>query len=417
MTRRPLLGCIADDLTGATDLAGSLVREGMRVTLAVGVPDEASDSEADAIVAALKSRSIPATEAVSLSRQAGAWLTAAGCERLYFKYASTFNSTPSGNIGPVTEALQEDLGVSGTVACPAFPANGRTVRDAELLVGGVPISGTHMRNHPLNPMRDADLRHVLAAQSTGRVGHLSLEVVRAGRERIQTELEHLRTTGARHVIADATEDADLLELGEALRDERLVTGASALAASLAVAWRGRGAFEPAGTGVEPPHDGPAVVIAGSCSTATLEQVEAMRRRRPFHRIDVASVARGQDVATPAVRWATQHLKDGPLLIASSAAPDSNERVPGVDGRAIEQALAAIAVQLVDAGVRRLVIAGGETSGAVVQALGLSVLDVGSEIEPGVPWVVAREPVDIGLVLKSGNFGGRDFFERALEHRA
>ncbi len=413
MPRSPLLGCIADDLTGATDLAGGLVREGMRVGLAVGVPAEPPDAGADAMVVALKSRSVPAGDAIAQSRAALAWLTAAGSKRIYFKYASTFDSTSAGNIGPVTEALQDDLGVTGTVACPAFPANGRTVEGGLLLIGGTPISETHMRNHPLNPMRDADLRRFLATQTTGSVGHLPLEVLRRGVEAARAELKLVRAAGHRHVIADAATDDDLDLLGQVVLEERLVTGASAVAAAMAASMRARGAFDPARPTVRPPRDGPAAVIAGSCSTATLEQVEAMAARRPSYRLDVAAVTR-EDVAGQALVWAGEHLDDGPILIASSAAPGSAARVEDADGTAIEETLARIAVGLVRAGVDRLVVAGGETSGAVVQALGLRMLEVGEEIEPGVPWVVAREPVELGLVLKSGNFGGRDFFERALE---
>jgi uncharacterized protein YgbK (DUF1537 family) len=367
----------------------------------------------DALVVALKSRSIPAADAVAASREALDWLRAQGAERIYFKYASTFDSTPAGNIGPVTEALQEALGATATVACPAFPANGRTVRDGQLLLDGVPIDETHMRRHPLNPMTDADLRAVLGAQTEGSVGHLPLSHVRRGDGQVRATLGALRTAGRRHVIADAVEDDDVAILGRALVDEILVTGASALAAAIAVALRERRGTRPAEPAAEPDLAGPAAVLAGSCSAATLEQIGRMADRHPARTLDTAAIAAGRDVVEDAVAWAVPRIAEGPVLISSSAPADAVERVPDAHGRSIERALATIADRLVDNGVRRLVVAGGETSGAVIDALGVRLLDVGAEIEPGVPWVVAREPVPLTLVLKSGNFGSPDFFARAL----
>ena len=413
MPRPPRIGSIADDLTGATDLAGSLVREGLRVRLAVGVPSDALEIDADAIVVALKSRSIPAGDAVALSVGALEWLRAQGAERIYFKYASTFDSTPAGNIGPVTEALQDALAATTTVACPAFPANGRTVRDGRLLVGGVPIAETHMRHHPLNPMTESDLRTVLAAQAEGPVGHLPLSHVQRGEAQVRATLDVLRAAGRRHVIADAIDDADLGTLGQALVDEPLVTGASALAAAIAVALRERGDILAGDAPAEPAATGPAAVLAGSCSAATLEQIATMATRHPALTLDTAAIAAGRDVVEAAIDWASPRLVNGPVLISSSAPSGADGRVAEAHGAAIERALATIGRRLVAGGVRRLVVAGGETSGAVIEALGVRLLEVGAEIEPGVPWVVAREPAPVTLVLKSGNFGSPDFFARAL----
>ncbi len=418
----PLLGCIADDLTGATDLAGTLVREGMRVALVVGVPestDAASPDAADAVVVALKSRSTPPAEAVADSRRALAWLAALGVPRVYIKYASTFDSTPDGNIGPVTVALRRDLGAARTVACPAFPANGRTVYQGHLFVGSTLLSDSHMRRHPLNPMTESNLPRFLSRQTGGEVGLLPHATVARGVEAIRSELAALAERGIADVIADAIDDGDLARLGVALADEPLVSGGSALAGSIAIALRDRGAFRPSPAPAAPGiGDGPAAVIAGSCSAATLAQVEAMAATAPALRIDARRAAAGDDVAPEAIDWAAGHLDRGPVLVFSSAPAADVAAVAGEAGpeagAAIERTLGRIACGLVDRGVRRLVVAGGETSGAVIAALGVRVLEVGREIEPGVPWVVAREPLELALVLKSGNFGSPTFFERALE---
>ncbi|HET9456325.1 MAG TPA: 3-oxo-tetronate kinase [Candidatus Limnocylindrales bacterium] len=417
--RIPILGCIADDLTGATDLAGGLVREGLRVTVHVGVPgDDLGTPAADAVVVALKSRSIRAADAVVQARRSLAWLRSIGIERHYFKYASTFDSTPTGNIGPVTEALQADLEASLTVACPAFPANGRTVYQGHLFVGELLLSESPMRHHPLNPMTDSSVVRLLAAQATGSVGLVPYAIVEAGPGAIRDALEALAKAGTRHAVADALDEGHLASIAEAVVDAPLVTGGSALAAAIGAVLRERDDVRRA----EPPTapgraDGRSAVIAGSCSAATLGQVAAMAARRPALTIDAEAAARGEDVAAAALDWAARRLPDGPVLISTSAPPhavESFRATHGPDGgAAIERQLATIACGLVELGVRRLVVAGGETSGAVVEALGVRQLDVGREIEPGVPWVVAREPVEIGLVLKSGNFGSVDFFARAL----
>ena len=416
----PILGCIADDLTGATDLAGGLVREGLRVTVLVGVPDDdLRTPAADAVVVALKSRSIEAAVAVGQARRSLAWLRAIGIERHYFKYASTFDSTPAGNIGPVTEALQADLGASLTVACPAFPANGRTVYQGHLFVGERLLAESPMRHHPLNPMTDSSVVRLLAAQATGPVGLVPYPTIEAGTGAIRDALEALGRAGHRHAVADALDDGHLAAIAGAVVDAPLVTGGSALAAAIGAALRERGEVRPA----DPPTrsgraDGRSAVIAGSCSAATLGQVAAMAARRPALTIDAEAAARGEDVTAAALEWAARRLPDGPVLISASAPPAAVEGFRATHGpaggAAIEHQLAAIACGLVELGVRRLVVAGGETSGAVVEGLRLRELEVGREIEPGVPWVLARDPVEIGLVLKSGNFGSVDFFARALE---
>ena len=418
-----LVGCIADDLTGATDLAGGLVREGARTMLAIGVPGRTDVVEADAVVIALKSRSIPAPEAIELSLDASHWLVDRGAERIYFKYASTFDSTPAGNIGPVTEALQAALDVDLTVACPAFPANGRTVHDGHLFVGSDLLADSPMRTHPTNPMLDSDLVRVLRAQTSGEVGLVGRRVIAAGAPAIRVALDDLATAGFRHAIVDATDDQDVAAIAAAVADDRLVTGGSALGAAIVAELIGRrtGSIptrpDPGASPPSPTRASHGVVIAGSCSPATLAQIDAFAARHPVRRIDPRTDIGDANLPEAISRWASGRLREGPVLIASSAGPADVAAIvdqvgPGV-GAAIEDTLGRVTARLVDDGVDRIVVAGGETSGAVVAALGLRLLEVGAEIEPGVPSVRADGSRDLRLVLKSGNFGSAGFFEIAL----
>ncbi len=415
-----LLGAIADDFTGATDLANTLVRQGMRTVQLIGVPTHVVPENVDALVVALKSRTIPAADAVAQSLAALRWLKTAGARQILFKYCSTFDSTDQGNIGPVADALLDALGADFTVFCPAFPENGRTIYRGYLFVGEVLLSESGMRDHPLTPMRDANLRRVLARQTPHKVGLVPLAVVSRGAAAVRAEFARLRGEGCRHAILDAVSDADLLTLGEALADLDLVTGGSGIALGLPENFRRAGLLARTQQADRlPPVRGAAAVISGSCSTATLAQVAAMRRTQPVFDVDPLALAAGEPVAAQALDWAESRLGDKPLLISASAPP---ERVRAVQerlgreraGNLVEAALAEITRGLVARGVRRLVIAGGETSGAIVQALGIAGLRIGRQIDPGVPWTASLgEPV-LALALKSGNFGREDFFMRAFQ---
>jgi len=414
-----LLGAIADDFTGATDLANTLVRQGMRTVQLIGVPTQRAPAAVDAVVVALKSRTTPAAEAVAQSLAALAWLDRAGARQILFKYCSTFDSTDQGNIGPVADALLEALGVDFTVFCPAFPENGRTIYRGYLFVGEVLLSESGMRDHPLTPMRDANLVRVLARQTPHQVGLVPLEAVSRGAGEVRADLARLRREGCRHAILDAVSDADLLTLGEALADLRLVTGGSGIALGLPENFRRAGLLERTQQADSLPSvRGAAAVISGSCSTATLAQVAAMRQSHPVFEVDPLALAEGQPVAARALDWAAPQLGNEPLLISTSAPP---ERVRAVQerlgreraGGLVERALAEIARGLVERGARRLVIAGGETSGAIVQALGITGLRIGRQIDPGVPWTASLGEPTLALALKSGNFGREDFFMRAF----
>jgi len=415
-----LLGCIADDLTGATDLANTLVRQGMRTVQVIGVPDAKQPlSEAEAIVVALKSRTVPAAEAVAQSRAALAILQSAGAQQYFFKYCSTFDSTDAGNIGPVADALLADLGETFTIACPAFPENKRTIYLGHLFVGDVLLSDSSMRNHPLTPMTDANLVRVLGRQTKGKVGLVPFAVVSRGPEAIRAEFARLRAAGLRYAIVDAIEDGHLFSIGAAGADMRLITGGSGIALGLPANFRRRGLLSTSGAAAAlPAASGRSAVIAGSCSAATLAQIEHMKQVQPTFAVDPLALAAGEDVVGRALTWASDRVTGGPVLIHASAPPEDVARIQAKLGREragemIEQALAEIAAALVAGGVRRLIVAGGETAGAVVQRLGIKALRIGPQIDPGVPWTASIGEPPLALALKSGNFGAVDFFTKAF----
>ncbi|MBS0539879.1 MAG: four-carbon acid sugar kinase family protein [Proteobacteria bacterium] len=415
-----ILGVIADDFTGATDIAGMLVKGGMRTIQTIGVPPKgAIPEDVDAVVVALKSRSIPAKDAVAQSLDALKALQAAGCVRFFFKYCSTFDSTDAGNIGPVGDALLDALDARQAIYCPAFPENGRTIFFGHLFVGDILLSDSHMRHHPLTPMTDASLVRVLGRQTRHKVGLVPLKKVQAGSPSLRAALDTLSKDGVRHVVVDAVADPDLGIIGEAVGDDVLVTGGSGVALGLPAAYRRRGLLpHRSGADALPTVGGSAAVLAGSCSAATLGQIAAFKG--PHFKLDTDAISRGEDVAASALAWAKDRLGTAPILLSASDTPEAVKALQakyGVDksSHAIEKTMAALARGLVGAGVGRLVVAGGETSGAVVSALDVTALRIGPEIDPGVPWTasVARKP--LLLALKSGNFGAPDFFTKAF-HR-
>ncbi|NSX02290.1 3-oxo-tetronate kinase [Cupriavidus gilardii] len=443
-TPRPLLGCIADDFTGATDLANMLVKSGMRTVQTIGVPPSAAPLQADAIVVALKSRTIPAADAIAQSLAALAWLREQGCRQFFFKYCSTFDSTDAGNIGPVAEALLDALGQQPgfSIACPAFPENGRTVFRGHLFVGDALLNESGMQNHPLTPMRDANLVRVLQRQTTAKVGLIRYDTIAAGSAAVREAIAQLRVDGVRLAIADALSDRDLHVLGEACADLPLVTGGSGMALGLPANFRRAGLLAERTDAAQLPRiEGYAAVLAGSASQATNAQVAAWRgvgmnsgtnsgtssgtnpgpnspaHARPSFRIDPLAVARGEAVVEQALAFARSHLPE-PVLIYATATPDEVRHVQqalGVTeaGQLVEATLAAIARGLREMGVRKFVVAGGETSGAVVQALEVKSLQIGAQIDPGVPATATIDAEPLGLALKSGNFGAVDFFSKAL----
>ncbi|MCM5570217.1 four-carbon acid sugar kinase family protein [Burkholderiaceae bacterium FT117] len=415
-----LLGCIADDFTGATDLANNLVRAGMRTVQTIGVPDASLSIDADAVVVALKSRTIEPADAVAQSLAALAWLREAGCRQFYFKYCSTFDSTDRGNIGPVADALMDALGTDFTIACPAFPAAGRTIFRGHLFVGDLLLSDSGMRDHPLTPMTDANLVRVLQRQSAKKVGLLRYDTLATGVDATRAAIDALRADGVGIAIVDATSDADLMTMGEAFADLPLVTAGSGVAIGLPQNFRRAGLLPAVPVAPELPRvPGPALVLSGSCSQATLAQVSDWSATRPAYRVDPMRVARGEAVAAEAAAFARDAQARGETaLVYASASPDEVRAVQQQLGRdeagaMIERTLAEVARAMRESGTRRFVVAGGETSGAVVQALDVRALRIGPQIDPGVPWTETVENEPVALTLKSGNFGALDFFGKAL----
>ena len=416
------LGCIADDYTGASDLANTLTRAGLRTVQAIGVPsDHLALPEVDAVVVSLKSRSIEAGLAVTRSRAAEKWLRSRGADHVLFKICSTFDSTDAGNIGPVMDALRADCGETIVLVTPAFPETGRTVYQGNLFVGAVPLNESPLKDHPLNPMHDSNLVRVLARQSRTQVGLVDLATVTRGVEAVRAKLADLSAKGIGAAVIDAVFDLDLETIGAVAVEHKVSVGASGMGLGLARALaqktvKGAVASAAAGEAI----GGPAACLAGSCSQATLGQIASAEKVMPVLHLDPDQVVKGKDQARRALAWARERLGSGPVLIASSATPQEVAALQSRHGRdaaghAIEQAMADIAEGLVHSGVHRLVVAGGETSGAVVDRLRIPGFLVGAEIAAGVPVLRAVGAKDgaMLLALKSGNFGGPEFFSDAL----
>jgi 3-dehydrotetronate 4-kinase len=414
-----LLGCIADDFTGATDLANTLVKAGMPTIQLLGVPRAGLQvPESEAVIVALKSRSNPAAAAVQMSLAALEWLRTAGTRQFYFKYCSTFDSTDRGNIGPVADALLDALGADFTVFNPAFPTNKRTVYKGYLFVGDELLSESGMRHHPLTPMTDPSLVRVLQRQTRHTVGLVQYGTLLGGPDAVRKAFADLRRAGVRHAIVDSITDEHLHMLGEACAELKLITGGSGMAMGLPANFARAGLMQTGRHAALPKVCGPAVVLSGSCSQATQGQVARMQHDHPAYALDPFLIAAGKDVASEALQWAQSRLSEKPILIYSTATPEQVSAVQQKLGREqagamVEDTLGRIARGLVDRGVRRLVVAGGETAGAVVSALGVEGLMIGPEIDPGVPWTFSIGEPGLALALKSGNFGAPDFFTRAF----
>lgn len=409
-----LLGVIGDDFTGSSDIANTLARGGMRTVLYSGVPEGVADGAVEAGVVALKSRSIPAGQAVAQSLTALEWLRAQGCSQFVFKYCSTFDSTREGNIGPVADALASALGADRVVVCPVYPSLKRSIYAGHLFVGDKLLNESGMEHHPLNPMTDSDIRRWLGYQSRSKVGHVPAATILRGREAIRAALDAEHALGARLIVTDVIRDEDLIEIGAAVADLPLLTGGSGIALGLPANFRARGLIGSEATrwdGVR----GRGAIIAGSVSAATREQVAHQRGLGPSLEVKPDAVIDGAVNAEGLVAWIAGQ-GDAVPMVFSTAAPDEVKAAQVKYGREalagrIESLWAETARRLVEAGFTRLVVAGGETSGAVVEALDVEAMEIGPEIDPGVPALkVSGRP--LALALKSGNFGGRDFFERA-----
>ncbi|MGO7371318.1 3-oxo-tetronate kinase [Rhizobium ruizarguesonis] len=419
-----LLGSIADDYTGASDLANTLTKNGLRTVQTVGIPDPSlALPDVDAVVVSLKIRSVPASDAVAAAASAERWLRQRGAGHVLYKICSTFDSTDAGNIGPVTEALSDAAGGGGVLVTPAFPETGRTVYLGHLFVGGQPLNESPLKDHPLNPMHDANLVRVLTRQSRNAVGLIDLAAIAAGPGAVKARLDALCKAGVTAVIADAIFERDLETLGEIALETPVSTGASGLGLGLARALVRSGRISSGGATTADairPVGGLSAIVAGSCSKATLRQLDIAERSMPVLRLDPERLLAGPDEIAAAISWAGDRISAGPVVVAASAAPETVSRLQSLYGReatghAIETATSIITAELVERGVRRLVVAGGETSGAAVDRLAIPAFLIGPEIAPGVPVLrtVGNAQGDMLLALKSGNFGGEDFFTAAL----
>ncbi|MFF2270931.1 3-oxo-tetronate kinase [Agromyces sp. NPDC058136] len=400
-----MIGVIADDVTGATDVAAALSRAGLRtlLSLTAEISETASTAPADAVVIGLKTRSMPVEEAVALSLDALASLQGLGADRFYVKYCSTFDSTPEGNIGPITEALAAELGAGVVVTTPAAPVHGRTVYRGRLFVGDDLLDETHMRDHPVTPMRDSSVARLLAPQVSGRVGVLPLETVRSGAASVRDRIAQARAAGEAHLVADAVGEEDLAVIAEAVEDDVLVGGSAGLIGALALR-------RPASLDALPHRTaGRTAILAGSCSRRTLEQIGRFREEgRPSFRLIAGPGETADDLADRAVAWWDEQPADASALIYSSSPADEREHRSPALGELYERAAGEIAVRLAERGIHRLLIAGGETSGEVIRALGTTTAVVGEEAAAGVPWIHDTER-GLDLVLKSGNFGSPELF--------
>jgi uncharacterized protein YgbK (DUF1537 family) len=416
------LGCIADDYTGASDLANTLTKAGLRTVQTIGIPaDDLDLPEIDAVVLSLKIRSVPAAEAVARAREADAWLRGRGASHVMYKVCSTFDSTDEGNIGPVMDALQADAGEPIVLVTSAFPETGRTIYQGNLFVGSVPLNESPLKDHPLNPMRDANLMRVLGRQTRSKVGLVDLATVARGADAIRARLGDLAGQGISAAVADSVFDPDLEPIGAVALDHRVSIGASGLGLGLArgLVASGRVRASDGTASLGAPLGGPAACLAGSCSQATLAQITRAERVMPVLHLDPEALVSGSSEVQRALDWAASRIEEGPVLVASSSPPEAVAALQARHGRdaaghAIEQGMAAIVEGLVARGVRRLVVAGGETSGAAVDRHGIPAILLGPEIAPGVP--VLRSiggSSEMLLALKSGNFGGSDFFMDAL----
>lgn len=407
-----LLGCIGDDFTGSSDLANTLAKQGMRTVQYTGVPSHAATTDVEAGVVALKSRSIPVEEAVRQSLEALEWLKAQGCQQFFFKYCSTFDSTAEGNIGPVADALAEALGTDCVIVCPAFPGAGRTIYQGHLFVSDGLLNESGMQNHPLTPMTDPDLRRWLAPQTTSQVGHVPALTVFAGVETTKVALAEQVAQKKRLIVVDAIRDEDLMIIGEAAADLPLITGGSGVALGLPENFRKRGLIGQSSAEWQG-ESGRCVILSGSCSVATRAQLAEYGKGNPMLEITAAEVINGMTTAESVSQWLLD--QEGIPLAYSSADPVAVKAVQAEYGTeasasAIESLFAEVSRQLVAAGISRLIIAGGETSGAVVEGLNINTMAMGPEIDPGVPAMRASD--SLVIALKSGNFGAPDFFAKA-----
>ena len=414
-----LLGAIADDFTGATDLANTLVKNGMNTVLQIGVPDPTAPvPEAEAIVIALKSRTAPTDQAVGESLLALQWLQASGAKQYFFKYCSTFDSTDQGNIGPVADALLEKLEADLAIICPAFPTTGRSIYQGYLFVGDQLLSESPMKDHPLTPMTDSSLVRLMSAQTLHKVASINYAAVAQGAAAIEAEVESLKSQGYRYAVVDALTDKDLGSIGKAVAGHKLITGGSGVALGLPENFRDAGDLKASSAISKPQAMGRQIILAGSCSQMTRKQIAYFEKSLPSMRLDIEGILNSRFDIQSVLDWVHSQPANVPALVYSSSGPETISAIQAAHGQshageAVEKVFGELAVELIENGVGQMIVAGGETSGAVVSALAINALKIGPEIDPGVPWTEVVGDLNLSLALKSGNFGAEDFFTKAF----
>ncbi|CBG88002.1 3-oxo-tetronate kinase [Citrobacter rodentium] len=414
------LGVIADDFTGATDIASFMVNAGWKVVLFNGIPNKAFDvGDMDAIVIALKSRSVPASEAVAMSLSASAWLKTQGCQRQLFKYCSTFDSTARGNIGPVTDALMKSLATPVTLICPAVPDNGRTILNGHLFVKGELLNESGMEHHPVTPMKHSSLKKLMEAQSVGLCGNITLDIVKNHPEKIASEIENKMANKARYLIFDVLDNHDLLTVAKATASFPLVTGAAGLGYAIAALDK-QHVSSAKKVAISVGSKGPGVVLSGSCSAMTNQQVEFYKQRASSLALDVEKIINEPAYLETVSAWVKSHSQDptAPMVYATQP-PQIIELIQKNYGAQvvsdkIESFFSSLAQSLAAAGFNKFIVAGGETSGAVTQGLNIDGMVIGESVAPGVPWTQVLNKQQ-WVILKSGNFGNPDFFLKAQEY--
>lgn len=418
----PLLGCIADDATGATDLALMLTRGGMHTEQIIGVPDkDTTISNADAIVIALKTRTCSIEQAIYESITSANWLKKNNYQKIFFKYCSTFDSTKNGNIGPVADALLKFTDSKMAIICPAFPKNGRTIKNGILYIEGVPLSETIMRHHPLTPMTNSNLVELMTQQTIHKVGLISYKTVKKGPKMIQESLEKLEMENHKYAVIDALDDLELQYIGKACANHALITGGSGVALGIPDYFKRKGLLKIKDQTQPPSINGKSAVLAGSCSKVTLSQLSYVKAQTnwPHYLIDLENIEMTEKVIDQTLNWISHQNHENPLVIYSSSIPNTVQRLqkkigPKILGELIEKVISKIALSLVQRGFRKLILAGGETSGAVINSLNIKSLTIGQEIDPGIPWTNSNNAPKLALALKSGNFGKENFFVKAFK---
>lgn len=414
------IGVIADDLTGATDIASFLVEAGLRTVQLNSTSEVPSDLAAEAVVIGLKTRSIPADQAVAANTTALRLLQQLGAQQVIFKYCSTFDSTSEGNIGPVTDALLDALDEDFTAVVPALPVNGRTVYQGNLFVHGQPLAESGMRHHPITPMHDSNLLRLMDAQSRGSSGLVPYDVVENGPEAVRAELERLRLNGARYAVIDTLTHAHLDTIGLAVHDMPLVTGGSGVGSGVGHALvQQNPAVGEAAAASWRFTAGKTVVLSGSASEMTNAQVQQYLQHAPHLPVDIDQLVRDASAyVDQSAEWVLAHSGAYAPMVYATAPAAEVQHLQNTHGAqflssTIENFFAELASTLRQRGVTRFITAGGETSGAVTQSLKVGGFEVGPQISPGVPWVRSLDG-ELDLALKSGNFGDEDFF-RAAQH--